>query len=221
MFKRIRGGNGEDGAGRVRHAGASGAAGRPNGAGTNRQQPVPMAAQNGNAVDQQRKDSAGERLRSLGVTSSPVKGPEDEAEAKRRKKLLNLRVELHRKLLDTLNLSAIEKVTDAELRAEIGDIVREELRSGELVLSRPEFENLVKELVDEVMGLGPLEPLLADESITDILVNGHDNCYVERKGKLVKSEVQFKDNPHLMRVINKIVSAVGRRVDESQPWVDA
>ncbi|MEM7236242.1 MAG: CpaF family protein, partial [Pseudomonadota bacterium] len=142
-------------------------------------------------------------------------------EARRRKRLLDLRVHMHTKLLDTLNLAAIERVTESELRQEIHDIVREELVGSDIVLTRPELEKMVKDLVHEVTGLGPLEPLLADESITDILVNTHNQCYVERGGKLELSDVQFKDNQHLMRVINKIVSAVGRRVDESQPWVDA
>ncbi|MEM9782383.1 MAG: CpaF family protein [Pseudomonadota bacterium] len=145
----------------------------------------------------------------------------NETDAKRRRRLINLRVEMHGKLLDTLNLSALDKVSETELRHEISEIVREELADGELVLSRPEFDTLVRDLVDEVMGLGPIEPLLADPTITDILVNGYEHCYVERKGKLERTNVQFKDNKHLMRVITKIVSAVGRRLDESNPWVDA
>lgn len=144
-----------------------------------------------------------------------------DGDAKRRRRLLNLRVDLHRRLLEVLNLSAIEKVSEKELRDEIGEVARDELATGDLILSRVEFERLVKDLIDEVTGLGPLEPLLADNSITDILVNTYSQCYVERGGKLELSPVQFKDNAHLMRVINKIVSAVGRRVDESQPWVDA
>ena len=144
-----------------------------------------------------------------------------DGDAKRRRRLLNLRVDLHRRLLEVLNLSAIEKVSENELRTEIAEVAREELATSDLVLSRVEFEGLVKDLIDEVTGLGPLEPLLADDTITDILVNTYAQCYVERNGKLELSPVQFKDNAHLMRVINKIVSAVGRRVDESSPWVDA
>jgi len=157
----------------------------------------------------------------LKLNSSFATATEPDSEAKRRRRLLNLRVDLHRKLLESLNLSAIEKVSEQELRSEIADIAREELSSSDLVLSRVEFEQLVKDLIAEVTGLGPLEPLLADATITDILVNTYKQCYVERSGKLELSPVQFKDNDHLMRVINKIVSAVGRRVDESQPWVDA
>jgi len=165
------------------------------------------------------RELASSRLQLSG--SAPMPQTELDGDAKRRRRLLSLRVDLHRKLLESLNLSAIEKVSENELRSEIAEIAREELATSDLVLSRVEFDRLVKELVDEVTGLGPLEPLLADPSITDILVNTYDQCYVERGGKLELSPVQFKDNPHLMRVINKIVSAVGRRVDESQPWVDA
>ncbi len=147
--------------------------------------------------------------------------PEQDAEVKRRRRLLTLRVDLHRRLLEELNLAAIERVTESELKAEILAVVREEMASSDLVLSRSDLERLVDELVDEVTGLGPLEPLLKDPTITDILVNTYEHCYVERQGKLVRTDVQFKDDPHLMRIINKIVSAVGRRVDESQPWVDA
>ncbi|MEM1343319.1 MAG: CpaF family protein [Pseudomonadota bacterium] len=145
----------------------------------------------------------------------------DDADAKRRQRLLALRVELHNKLLETLNLVALDKVTPGDLRAEIAEITREQLSFGNIVLNKKEFEGLVSDLVHETIGLGPLEPLLADDTITDILVNTYNQCYAERKGKLELTDVQFKDNAHLMRIINKIVSAVGRRVDESSPYVDA
>ncbi|HSF93677.1 MAG TPA: CpaF family protein, partial [Thermohalobaculum sp.] len=161
------------------------------------------------------------RIKFQATPKSATVATEVDADAKRRRRLLNLRVDLHRKLLETLNLSAIEKVSEAELRSEISVIAREELATSDLVLSRTELDQLVRDLISEVTGLGPLEPLLADPTVTDILVNTFEQCYVERHGKLELSPVQFKDNAHLMRVINKIVSAVGRRVDESQPWVDA
>jgi pilus assembly protein CpaF len=154
-------------------------------------------------------------------TAPDMSQTELDGDAKRRRRLLNLRVDLHRKLLEALNLSAIEKVSENELRSEIAEVARDELSSSDLVLTKVEFDRLIQDLVDEVTGLGPLEPLLADSTVTDILVNTYSQCYVERSGKLELSPVQFKDNQHLMRVINKIVSAVGRRVDESQPWVDA
>ncbi|MEC9435531.1 MAG: CpaF family protein [Pseudomonadota bacterium] len=142
-------------------------------------------------------------------------------ELKRRQRLLQIKVDLHRRLLETLNLSIIDKVPEAELRREIAAIAREGLRDMGMVLNAAEAEQLTQELMDEVTGLGPLEPLLKDETVSDILVNGAHQIFVERRGKLVLSEVEFKDNKHLLRVIDKIVSAVGRRVDESQPWVDA
>ena len=170
------------------------------------------------ATSESTRELASSRLKLNGGGALPV---EIDGDTKRLRRLLNLRVDLHRKLLEVLNLSAIEKVSEQELRSEIGEVAREELATSDLVLSRVEFERLVKDLIDEVTGLGPLEPLLADDTITDILVNTYKQCYVERNGKLELSPVQFKDNAHLMRVINKIVSAVGRRVDESSPWVDA
>jgi pilus assembly protein CpaF len=189
---------------------------------------APVVAVGGAAAQETVEKPAGEHARAMAASRLKLNGDrgqapaaEADAEAKRRRRLLSLRVDLHRKLLEVLNLSAIEKVSEQELRHEIGEIAREELASSDLVLNRAEFEQLVKDLVDEVTGLGPLEPLLADPTITDILVNTYAQCYVERHGKLELTPVQFKDNGHLMRVINKIVSAVGRRVDESQPWVDA
>ncbi|SET67639.1 CpaF family protein [Oceanicella actignis] len=160
------------------------------------------------------------RLRKAAAAASPD-AAEVSREAKRRQRLLTIKVDLHRRLLETLNLSIIDKVPEAELRREVAAIAREGLREMGVVLSAAEAEQLTSELMDEVTGLGPLEPLLKDETITDILVNGHKQVFVERFGKLQLTDVEFKDEKHLLRVIDKIVSAVGRRVDESQPWVDA
>ena len=99
--------------------------------------------------------------------------------------------------------------------------MREQLATDGVTLRDRDFETLVRDLVDEVTGLGPLEPLLKDDTISDILVNTHRQVFVERGGVLVETEVRFKDDAHLMRVIEKITRAIGRRVDESQPWVDA
>ncbi|MGF1444772.1 MAG: CpaF family protein [Pikeienuella sp.] len=155
------------------------------------------------------------------VTQRAAPVDTDDVETKRRRRLLSLRVELHGKLLDVLNLAVIDKVTASDLKLEIADITRDHLTTSDIVLNKQEFTELVENLVHETVGLGPLEPLLADDTVSDILVNSYEYCYVERKGKLEKTDVQFKDNHHLLRIINKIVSAVGRRVDESQPWVDA
>ncbi|MEL6126857.1 MAG: CpaF family protein [Pseudomonadota bacterium] len=150
-----------------------------------------------------------------------VNTAEMERDAKRKARLLDIRMEIHRKLLETLNLSILDKVGEAELRREISAISREGLREQGLVLNSAEMEQLNSDLYDEVTGLGPLEPLLKDETVNDILVNGHKQVFVERKGKLQITDTVFRDEKHLLRVIDKIVSAVGRRVDESNPYVDA
>ena len=107
------------------------------------------------------------------------------------------------------------------MRREIGGLVHDFLAAENLPMRADDTERLTDELIDEVLGLGPLEPLLADPGVADILVNSFSNVYVERYGKLERVPVQFRDERHLMRIIDKIVSRVGRRVDESQPWVDA
>ncbi|ETW13898.1 type II secretion system protein E [Roseivivax marinus] len=142
-------------------------------------------------------------------------------EKKRRERLQEVKLELHRALLDNLNLAALDQATEADLRAEIQSIAQETLTEKAIVLNREERQTLNQELYDEVKGLGPLEPLLKDDTVSDILVNGPHNVFIEQGGKLRLSDVQFKDERHLMRIIDKIVSAVGRRVDESNPYVDA
>ncbi|WP_145109388.1 CpaF family protein [Cereibacter sediminicola] len=142
-------------------------------------------------------------------------------EKKRRERLMELKVELHRRLLDNLNLAALEKASESSLRTEIAAICGEALEEMSVVLNKEERTILNQELYDEVMGLGPLEPLLKDETINDILVNGPNRIFVERGGRLELTDTTFKDERHLLRIIDKIVSAVGRRVDESTPYVDA
>ena len=133
----------------------------------------------------------------------------------------DLKVELHQQLLGLINLSALEKMSRAQIEEEVGDIVLEELDKQRHALNHAERKQLVGDVLDELLGLGPIEPLLKDTTITDILVNGHDCVFVERYGVLEPSAVRFKDERHLVRIIQKIVSAVGRRVDESSPMVDA
>ena len=132
-----------------------------------------------------------------------------------------LKVELHQRLLNLINLSALETMSREQIEDEVGDIVQEELAKQKHALNNSERRQLVDDVLDELLGLGPLEPLLKDPTITDILVNGHDSVFVERYGALEPSPVRFKDERHLLRIIQKIVSAVGRRVDESSPMVDA
>ena len=149
------------------------------------------------------------------VASDPAKGE------KRRARLADIKLQLHRELLEQLNLAALDKASERELREEIRAIMNEYLETNSIVVNRDDRLTLQDELFDEVVGLGPLEPLLKDDSIADILINGPQQIFVERNGKLTLSDVKFKDEKHLMRIIDKIVSAVGRRVDESNPYVDA
>ncbi|KIC17825.1 CpaF family protein [Leisingera sp. ANG-Vp] len=142
-------------------------------------------------------------------------------ERKRKERLSEIKIQLHRELLENLNLAALENAVEAELRSEIASIATEILAEKSIVLNREDRQQLNKELYDEVTGLGPLEALLQDDTVSDILVNGPQQIFVERSGKLQLSDITFKDEKHLMRIIDKIVSAVGRRVDESNPYVDA
>jgi len=142
-------------------------------------------------------------------------------EKKRKERLGEIKLDLHKSLLDNLNLAALENATEQDLRAEISAIAAESLDEMGVVLNRDERQTLNKELYFEVKGLGPLETLLQDETVNDILVNGPQQIFVERSGKLELTDITFKDEKHLLRIIDKIVSAVGRRVDESNPYVDA
>ncbi|WP_101067440.1 CpaF family protein [Roseovarius salinarum] len=153
--------------------------------------------------------------------AQPAKPAPQDKERKRKERLAEIKLELHRSLLDNLNLSAIETASEADLRAEIGSIANEVLEEKGIVLNREDRGQLTQELYDEVRGLGPLQTLLNDDTVSDILVNGPQQIFIERDGKLELSDVTFKDEKHLLRIIDKIVSAVGRRVDESNPYVDA
>ena len=133
----------------------------------------------------------------------------------------DLKVELHQRLLGLINLSALDTMSREQIQEEVGDIVLEELDKQRHALNHAERRQLVDDVLDELLGLGPIEPLLKDGTITDILINGPDCVFVERFGVLEPSPVRFKDEKHLVRIIQKIVSAVGRRVDESAPMVDA
>jgi pilus assembly protein CpaF len=132
-----------------------------------------------------------------------------------------LKSRLHARLLDILNLSLLDRTPRDSLRLEIRGAVVQLLTEEKRLLSPFQTDRLVDELLDEILGLGPLEPLLKDDTVNDILINTHDTIYVERSGKLEATDVKFQDSRHLVRIINKIVAQVGRRVDESSPMVDA
>jgi pilus assembly protein CpaF len=135
--------------------------------------------------------------------------------------VLELKGRVHRKLLERLNLSQLDLLERGQVLAEIRKVVHEMLQREGVPLNFDEREDLVGQVLDEIFGYGPLEPLLKDEEISDILVNGSKQVYVEKGGKLIESDVRFKDDRHLMQIIDRIVSGIGRRVDESSPLVDA
>jgi pilus assembly protein CpaF len=135
--------------------------------------------------------------------------------------LLDEKVKIHAKIIDEFNLAVLERMPREELVRELRVYVGEYVRVERIPLNQRELQAFVEDLVDEMIGFGPIEPLLKDPTITDILINTHKKCFVERFGKLEETTVHFKDEGHLLRIVHKIVAAVGRRVDESSPTVDA
>ena len=128
---------------------------------------------------------------------------------------------IHRRLIQKLNLDRLTEINREDVRREVAQILEALVVGESTPMNLQERERLAQEVLDEVFGLGPLEPLLADPTISDILVNGHKHVYIERKGILEQTGIQFRDDTHLMTIIDRIVSAIGRRVDESSPMVDA
>jgi pilus assembly protein CpaF len=165
-----------------------------------------MMATPGNAID----SSWEERLLRNPASGGPV--PLEYQE---------LKFTLHRKLLDRINLEALAGIDNESVRTEVRQAVLDLLEDEPNLLTAADKHQISHEVLHEVFGLGPLEPLLQDPTISDILVNGHRRVYVERRGKLELTTVQFHDDAHLLRIIDRIVSQVGRRVDESNPMVDA
>jgi pilus assembly protein CpaF len=139
----------------------------------------------------------------------------------RRPALLDERLKVHAKIIDEFNLALLDKMPPDELLGNIRTYVTEYVRTTKLSLNQRELETFIEEIMHEMTGFGPIEPLLKDPTINDILINTHEKCYVERFGKLHEVDVRFKDEAHLLRIVNKIVAGVGRRVDESSPMVDA
>jgi pilus assembly protein CpaF len=136
-------------------------------------------------------------------------------------RMLDAKVRLHRRLIEEINLASVEKIPEKELRPQIHSMVAQYVAAERIPLNANELDNFTGDIINEMTGLGPIEPLLKDPSITDILINGHKQVYVERGGVLEPSQARFKDEAHLIRIVNKIVSTVGRRVDESSPMCDA
>ena len=130
-------------------------------------------------------------------------------------------MKLHQKLLTRIDLNAIESLTPEQLRNELGVLLIALIEEEAIPLNDRERTRLVADLKNEIMGLGPLEPLLADPTISEIMVNGYQNVYIEKNGCIELTDIRFNDDAHLMKIIDKIVSHVGRRIDESSPMVDA
>ncbi len=152
------------------------------------------------------------------AAAPPAPAPEPSPQSQ---KLLDAKVRLHHKLLEDLNLSAMHRMKVEETRPQIHDLVAEYVNRERIALTAQELTDFVSEIMDEIAGLGPIEPLLKDPTISDILINGHECVFVERRGVLEPAVVRFRDEAHLLRIVNRIVSGVGRRVDESQPLCDA
>jgi len=138
-----------------------------------------------------------------------------------KKQYAELKTHIHQTLLDQINLEAMEDLPPQRLKEELRNLVEQLLEAENVVVNDIERRSLVRDIQYEMLGLGPLEPLLADPTISDILVNSYRQVYVERRGKLELTDIVFNDDAHLMKIIDKIVSRVGRRVDESSPMVDA
>lgn len=141
--------------------------------------------------------------------------------AKAETTFVDVRVKLHRYLLDRINLRMVDQIRREELIETIRPLVKTYVRDTNFAINSRELDALISDIADEMLGLGPIEPLLKDDAVADILINTHRQVYVERRGVLEPTPIQFKDEDHLLRVVNKIVAAVGRRVDESAPMVDA
>lgn len=133
----------------------------------------------------------------------------------------NIKKQLHHRLLESMDLSAIENLNGDQLQAQLGEALLALMREDILPLNEQEKNRLVADLKNEIMGLGPLEPLMADSDISEIMVNGHHRIYVEKHGRIELTDARFNDTAHLLKIIDKIVSRVGRRIDESSPMADA
>jgi len=152
----------------------------------------------------------------------PMRGGAPAAAAARgADRYFELKSQIHRKLIGVLNLERVSSIPKDRVRAEIGRVVERLLEEERVPMTAAEQTKIVEEVLDEVLGLGPLETLLKEPSISDILVNRYNKVFIERNGKLSETTVRFKDDAHLLHIIEKIVSQVGRRIDEAQPIVDA
>lgn len=192
------------------------------------EEPAPQPRQN--VQEQQALPIAGPEALITDVTSpetsisTQAKAEDRSPESLRKaaqKTWLETKVRIHARLIEDIDLAALDGLDTPDLREQVLNIVKEIVVDEKLMLTAPEVKKLSEGIFDEMTGLGPLEPLLQDDSVSDILINTHEQVYVERGGELELSAIQFANEPHLLRIINRIVATVGRRVDESQPLCDA
>jgi pilus assembly protein CpaF len=154
-------------------------------------------------------------------TPAPAPKAEPKAKGPPRDANLDLRLRLHSRLIDELDLSKLDKLEESELRRQVLNQVTLFAQAERMALNTKELNELGASIYDEMVGLGPIEPLLKDDSINDILINGPFQVYIERRGELELTPIRFRDNDHLLRIVQRIVAGVGRRIDESSPMVDA
>jgi pilus assembly protein CpaF len=165
------------------------------------------------------------------VSVDPVQLPQQEPKTEanrfygdlmaRRPRLLDEKLKLHGLIIDEFNLNLLEKLSPEELHRQVKAYTANYIRAERIALNQKELDTFTDEVIAEMTGFGPIEPLLKDPTVSDILINTHTLCFIERFGKLERTNVRFKDEAHLLRIINKIVSGIGRRVDEASPMVDA
>ena len=162
-----------------------------------------------------------EQPHAVRALTSPASEPARKAYVSPGVDYYTIKMKLHQKLLTRIDLNAIESLTPEQLRNELGILLVALIEEDKLPLNDQERTSLVADLKNEIMGLGPLEPLLADPTISEIMVNGYQNVFIEKRGRIQPTDIRFNDDAHLMKIIDKIVSRVGRRIDESSPMADA
>ena len=176
----------------------------------------------GNSIKTVRPPSARVEVRSLRPNDAPADVERFYGELmEQRPALLDEKLKLHGRIIDEFNLALLDKLSPGELHQQVQSYIANYIRAERISLNQKELDIFTAEVIAEMTGYGPIEPLLKDPTVSDILINTHKLCFVERFGKLERTNVRFKDEAHLLRIINKIVSEIGRRVDESSPMVDA
>ncbi|MBM3785936.1 MAG: CpaF family protein [Acidobacteria bacterium] len=180
-----------------------------------------MAAKNTQSVTKAARPAAAKRAPAEKSEATPRHPAGAGNFARNADRYFELKSEIHKKLIGVLDLDRVSSIPKDRVRTEIGKVVERLLDDERVPMTTAEQNKIVEEVLDEVLGLGPLEPLLKEPSISDILVNSFDRVYIERMGRLQRTPIRFRDNAHLLHIIEKIVAQVGRRVDEAQPIVDA